>query len=180
MNTVLLSRFVLLGGIFCTTTAASAAPPLIQAQEVVGRNLVVYVQQDAILISETPTQTALPAPAVRPLEAPTPTPVPSDLSQWTLLRAGDCTAPPTFRWTRGQRTAVVQTTGDWTAPGLSVSIDGTTVATALLGHPAYICTLHVQNVDANPGEEVVAIWRTQKKDGATEGVTVFHIPETAH
>ena len=180
MQTSLLSRLVLLGGGFCATTSVFAAPPLIQAQEVVGRNLVVYVQQGAILITEAPTQTTTPTPAVRPLEAPTPTPLPADLSQWTPLRADDCAAPPTFRWARGQQTAVAKTIGDWTSPGLSVTIDGTTVATALLGHPAYICTLHVRDVDANPGEEVVAIWRTQKEDGATEGVTVFHIPETAH
>lgn len=158
-----------------------AAPPLLTVAEVAGPDLQVFVRPGALTLTragDTDTRVAL-----RPLVSDAPGPVPADLAEWTRLSPGDCTDTPSFRWTRAGQPAVVRAAGTWERPVVEVVLAGTTVAMGTVGRPAHICALHVQDVDAIPGEEVLVLWKTGRSGEAsgpnTSGVSILRIPETA-
>jgi hypothetical protein len=160
---------------------AQAAPPLLVAAEVAGTNLQVYVRDGSLTLTQPKEDGS--RIALRPLVGETPGPIPPDLGAWREIEYGSCHGTPTHRWTHRASEALVRGAGSWELPAVEVVVAGTIVATGIVGRPAQLCALHVENVDSIPGQEVIVLWQTsqagKEKGPNTQGVSVLRIPETA-
>ena len=175
LRAVSLCGAVLLSSVFALPVGA--VPPLMVAAEVAGESLEVYVRPRSLLVAR---QTASTGMALRPLEGEASSPLPADLDKWTALPPDGCrTKAPSFRWMRGERQAMAQVTGEWTAPVVELVVDDTVVAMGPLGRAAHVCRVHVADVDAIPGEEILLLWQTSLQEPSTRGLTVMRVPATA-
>ncbi len=176
LRTVPMCGVVALGSVFARPVGA--VPPLMVAAEVAGESIDVYVRSRALLVAR---QTASGGIALRPLEEGDATsPLPADLEKWTALPSDGCTSQaPSFRWKRGERQATARVSGEWTSPLVEILLDDTVVAMGPLGRAAHVCRVHVAELDAIPGEEILLLWQTSLDAPYTRGLTVMRVPATA-
>ena len=156
---------------------AAAAPPLLVAADIGEAGMMVWWRDGDLLAGSTTTDGR---PGVRPLAQGQPLALPADLSGWKPL-GQRCDDTPSAQATIDGNTVTVSIVTDPTAQQIVRLTTGeVTLAENTLGRPAKICSVHIGQADALPGQEVLVTWRLGEDPASTiNGLTVFRIPETA-
>ena len=151
---------------------AAALPPLVVAADVARPGLKAWVKPGKLMIGAPDDDGK---PAICPLDGVSPLQVPATLDEWTVIGA-ECQTPPEAVSSFVGAPIKAIGAGDAMHPVVQLLIDGRPVAEGLLGRPANICALHIAEVDAIPGPELIAAWQIPGTP-AIQGYTVYRIPE---